>query len=133
MSCQHTVKVNELASYIKSDFRVYNCHIYPTYSDVNIGNDARDSTRDKSKQFRYTSVDDLVNSLYNSRDKDGYRGTIIHGYSKFLEGQIFLKGVPDITEMEQKIEEAKMWSDTNPNSKKKITKKSWCIYVNWKC
>ena len=133
MSSEHTQKVNELATSIKSDSRVYNCYVYPTYSDVNIGNDAEDSTRDKSKRFKYTSIHDLVNSLYKSRDKDGYRGTIIHGASKFLEGQIFLKGVPDIKEMEQKIEEAKMWSNINPSSNKRVTKKGWCIYVNWKC
>ena len=134
MSSNHIEEVNKINLAISDDPRVFASEVY-FEADVNIGNNAVDSTRAKSKRNNYVNIPDLLDSLNNSKDKDGYRGTVIHGAGKLLEGLIFLKGVPDIREMEQKIEEAKIWSEANPKSPMRLgdKKNPWCIYVIWKC
>jgi len=133
MSSNHIEEVKKITLAIMDDPRVYRAELF-LGADVNIGNNA-DITRDKSKGNYYDNETELLDSCYKSKDKDGYRANVIHGAGKLLKDRIYLKGVPDIREMEQKIEEAKIWSEANPKSKMRLgdKKNPWCIYVIWKC
>ena len=87
MSSEHTQKVNELAISIKSDSEFTTVMFINTLMLISEMMLRTALVINRSDLLYHC---DLVNSLYKSRDK-GEWGTIIHGASKFLKGQSFLK------------------------------------------
>jgi len=121
----HIKKLNTFVEQIKADPRVYTVTVYQKYSDVNMNND----TNKKRGETKFNDCNQLLDYLIESKDKDGYRGNVIAGRRNVLKGALYLKAVPDIREMDTKIETARNNQEGHGNPP---NENSWCIYVIWK-